>query len=785
MKYFIKTYFNQKRGTAAIVLLVGLLLATLLFALPHQPAVAQGSSSDRVTYASVDGQSAIVSQQMVLEAGDFARGGTVDNLQITPDGLILAAGVTRGIYLSEAIRSPLDFTTDVGPAWLADVPAGASVSVEARLSDDGQSWGEWAEVPVEYYPTRAGEYGGTLVWVDKPTAYVQFKLTLQAGADGLSPRFRRLKLFFNDTSQGPSDEVAVAQARNEVTHASLTCPAKPLVIPRSTWGCPPGQTSPFWPPAYEPVTHIVVNHTATPNSADDWARVVRSIWNYHANILGWGDIGYQYLIDPLGNIYEGRAGGDDVIGAFDGFNRGAMGIGYIGCYGNCDYLGLANAEPSTAMLTAGNVLMAWKVDQKEIDPFGTGQYCFQTLPNIVSRSDVTCRGGSLSPGDFLDARVPEMRMAVADIISACQAATPTPGVTVIITTEPSTTPSPTDQTPTPTPTSQTPTPGVTVVITLDPTTPTPSPTNQTPMPTETPTPTVTPTPTTTATGSTVALFPASLQLGLDGTGVSEVEAANISDLYGVDLRLTYDPNVLAVVDADPNAPGVQVEAGTVFEDVAFFVAKNEASDGVINFIAARQSPAPTFSGTGSLIQITWQGKTLGQTPVTLEGVKLSDPDGLPLSATLQDGQVEVSLGIIVQGHVALQGSDDSSRAVVAVGAQQVATSPDGQFEIEIAPANSDPLTIVAPGYLSAQTAGEVFVGSTVIDLGNITLLGGEVTGDNRVDIFDLTFIGSRYNGTDSLADVNGDGAVDIFDLTLTASNYGQRGPVMIGVDLQP
>ena len=62
---------------------------------------------------------------------------------------------------------------------------------------------------------------------------------------------------------------------------------------------------------------------------------------------------------------QGRAGGDDAIVAFDGFNRGAMGIGYIGCYGNCDYLGIPNAEPSTEMLAAGNELIAWKVGQNE------------------------------------------------------------------------------------------------------------------------------------------------------------------------------------------------------------------------------------------------------------------------------------------------------------------------------------------------------------------------------------------------------------------------------------
>ncbi|MFC1975399.1 N-acetylmuramoyl-L-alanine amidase, partial [Chloroflexota bacterium] len=414
----MKHLLNQKRIISLGIFLVALSLTMWLFIPSPRSAGAQPPDVDRVTYASVDGASTIVSQRIVLAAADFARVGTVDDLAVTPAGLRLAEGVNSGVYLSEAIRSPLDFTTDIGPAWLADLPDGAAISVEAHLSRDGVAWDEWLPVPVEYYPTAKGEHGGVLVWVNQPGIYVQFRLTLQAGDKGASPVFRRLTLFFNDTSQGPSDEAAVAAAMavdmaEEAGTASLICPAKPLVIPRTAWGCPPDATSPYWPPAYQPVTHIVINHTATPNSADDWAKVVRSIWHYHAHILGWGDVGYQYLIDPLGNVYEGRAGGDDVIGAFDGFNRGAMGLGYIGCYGNCDYLGLSNAEPSQAILTAGNVLMAWKVDQKKIDPFGSGEYCYQTLPNIVGRSEVTCRGGSLSPGDWLGARIPDMQVAVA------------------------------------------------------------------------------------------------------------------------------------------------------------------------------------------------------------------------------------------------------------------------------------------------------------------------------------------------------------------------------------
>jgi YVTN family beta-propeller protein len=56
------------------------------------------------------------------------------------------------------------------------------------------------------------------------------------------------------------------------------------------------------------------------------------------------------------------------------------------------------------------------------------------------------------------------------------------------------------------------------------------------------------------------------------------------------------------------------------------------------------------------------------------------------------------------------------------------------------------------------------------------LTQSDVTGDDQINIFDLTFIASRYNSDDIRADINNDGSVDIFDLTIVAGNYGRRHP---------
>ncbi|MFJ8634143.1 peptidoglycan recognition family protein [Streptomyces sp. NPDC093568] len=96
------------------------------------------------------------------------------------------------------------------------------------------------------------------------------------------------------------------------------------------------------PETYYPLQIITVHHTDTPNADPDPAATVRAIYEFHAITNDWGDIGYHFLIDEAGNVYEGRYSGDDGIPAFNpdgdlvtgfhsvGYNSGALGIALIG-----------------------------------------------------------------------------------------------------------------------------------------------------------------------------------------------------------------------------------------------------------------------------------------------------------------------------------------------------------------------------------------------------------------------------------------------------------------------
>ncbi|MER5752144.1 N-acetylmuramoyl-L-alanine amidase [Streptomyces sp. NPDC002088] len=110
-----------------------------------------------------------------------------------------------------------------------------------------------------------------------------------------------------------------------------------------------------------------VHHTASGNTykCSQVSSVIRSIYRYHVKSMGWRDIGYNFLVDKCGNIYEGRAGGvaKPVKGAHTlGFNGNSMGIAVIGTFGS--------SKPTSAAVKAIARLTAWKLGLYGANPRG-------------------------------------------------------------------------------------------------------------------------------------------------------------------------------------------------------------------------------------------------------------------------------------------------------------------------------------------------------------------------------------------------------------------------------
>ena len=146
---------------------------------------------------------------------------------------------------------------------------------------------------------------------------------------------------------------------------SLT--GSPLLIDREAWGA--NETIRRAPPSYAATLQFaLVHHTAGTNSytASQSAAIVRGIEIYHVQGNGWNDIGYNFLVDKYGQVFEGRYGGVDkpVIGAHaEGFNTGSVGVAMIGTYGS-------SAPPAVAR-TALAKLLAWRLDVAHVDPKST------------------------------------------------------------------------------------------------------------------------------------------------------------------------------------------------------------------------------------------------------------------------------------------------------------------------------------------------------------------------------------------------------------------------------
>ncbi len=434
-------------------------VSSLLTALVMMLALSQASVS--VSHAA---EGDITSQEVQLDGTYFSQHGTLDGLTVTADGLALAEGKSSGIYVSDTLDTPLSKVSDIVPLWKA---TGTAVTIETRVSLDGGTWSDWAKSSAAFYPVRDDETAGDLIWIGGQKVALQVRVTLQDNAT-----LQHLTLAFSDTSNGPTDSQIAAQMV-EANAAAVAPLAKPAVVSRIEWGNPEGPYSPRRRPVYAPVTHIVIHQTETPNYLgynQNWASIVRSVWNFHANILRWGDVGYNYMVDPNGVIYEGRAGGDEVVGMHDGHNVGSMGIGLIGCYGDCDNPYLGVAVPSEPMLESTTKLMAWKLGQKCIEPHSVLPYDrMWNVPVIVGGRDVSA---TTSPGHNIYVRLPELRNRVAGYTdSVCLPTTPTvTPITVTVTPTtvmPTATATPTTVTPTPTATATT---APTVVPTATPTT---------------------------------------------------------------------------------------------------------------------------------------------------------------------------------------------------------------------------------------------------------------------------------------------------------------------------
>jgi hypothetical protein len=192
----------------------------------------------------------------------------------------------------------------------------------------------------------------------------------------------------------------------------------PTIVTRAEWGA--NEAIRRAPPRYADGVHVaIVHHTAGSNSygAGQSASIVRAIELYHVQANGWNDIGYNFLVDKYGQIFEGRYGGMTraVVGAHaQGFNVGSAGIALLGNYDD--------AKPTAAARAALVSLLAWRLDLAHVDPLSKVVRVSDGNPRYPAGRKVTLNaisghrdtGPTSCPGTNLYAQLPAIRQEVAE-----------------------------------------------------------------------------------------------------------------------------------------------------------------------------------------------------------------------------------------------------------------------------------------------------------------------------------------------------------------------------------
>ncbi|MBI2909482.1 MAG: N-acetylmuramoyl-L-alanine amidase [Chloroflexi bacterium] len=345
-------------------------------------------------------------------AADFSSGQlSAVTLKESPDGLVLDLGARLGSYLSATKRADFPFNA-VAATWKANLPLGSNLALEVRTSVDGATWSDWLRFNV------VDQYAGYDMNVSDLLlvhgARLQYRATMRRNEAGLSPELNEVTLTYIDSSAGPTllqAKMAMALVDRGYSYASaepapsagfITAVTRPTILSRAAWGANESyrysRGAEVWPPNREAWTKIVLHHTATSNETDALVSV-RAIYYYHAAVLRWGDIGYNYVVDRNGNIYEGRFGGENVQGGHVyGYNEGSVGIAVLGTYMTVDITPLSERSVSS--------LLAWLCSRRGINPQGSGFFVDKTLPNVMGHRDAIYTS---CPGDRFYAVIPRLR----------------------------------------------------------------------------------------------------------------------------------------------------------------------------------------------------------------------------------------------------------------------------------------------------------------------------------------------------------------------------------------
>lgn len=339
----------------------------------------------------------------------------------TPDTPALAPGAVDPELVDEVGAQVKELSQET-PFSMVALTARDLVNTTTKLrarQPDG-SWGPWYNAdPID---TRATDQtpadaptGTEPIYVGETTA-VQMLVTRKPTAAPDHDPAHLTEAALKAVLINPG-RAAIDAALNDV--AAALPGGGPKVITRAQWGA--DESIRCQEPTYDDgIGGVTVHHTAGRNdySRAESAGIVRAIYAYHAETLGWCDMGYNALVDQYGQIFEGRYGGldRDVQGAHaGGFNENTAGVALMGNY--------ENEQPSNEAITAIGRFIGWRTGIAGLDPEGeTVMYSEGTeftpyaqdeaveLPVVFAHRDV---GNTDCPGDAAYAMMDRIRAIAA------------------------------------------------------------------------------------------------------------------------------------------------------------------------------------------------------------------------------------------------------------------------------------------------------------------------------------------------------------------------------------
>jgi len=281
----------------------------------------------------------------------------VDPVRPSTVGRDYALAAVAGTGWAASVRTPLKGQM-VGFAW-----EGTSRGVIEVRANNGRRWSSWsrvegnpAEGPDRSSPEHRNRTTAGPIWIGGSTGRLD------------------IRVVEGDLAHLHVQTIRAAQSSPGLLAPSpaAASPARPGLISRAQWGAdeswrrfaPGCDGNPEYGPA---VRFAVLHHSDTPNSykPSQSAAMVRAIYWFHTHVNGWCDVGYNFVVDRFGQVFEGRAGGVEraVVGAHaGGFNRESTGVAMLGTF--------STTGIPAPMYSAVRSLLSWKMALHGINPSG-------------------------------------------------------------------------------------------------------------------------------------------------------------------------------------------------------------------------------------------------------------------------------------------------------------------------------------------------------------------------------------------------------------------------------